>query len=103
MFFGSRFFNIISKNINMKMLKFTIVLALLSLISVSCYVSKPVSSAIPENNTSYQVDFLFEHEGCRVYRFYDRGNYVYFTNCWGDVNSVVNDSTTISTFGKANR
>ena len=87
----------------MKMLKFAVVLVLLTLLSVSCYVSKPVSSAIPENNLTYEVDFLFEHEGCRVYRFYDRGNYVYFTNCCGDVNSVVNDSTRISTFGKANR
>ncbi|TNF45427.1 MAG: DUF4884 domain-containing protein [Bacteroidetes bacterium] len=74
------------------------------LILQSCSsIKMPVSSHIPENNQNYVVDFLFEHDGCKVYRFYDRGNYVYFTNCCGEVNSVVNDSTIISTFGKANR
>jgi hypothetical protein len=86
----------------------TIILSAIILASVfilqSCRsIRMPVSSHIPENNRNYVVDFLFEHDGCKVYRFYDRGNYVYFTNCFGDVNSVVNDSTIISTFGKANR
>ncbi|MPM50481.1 hypothetical protein SDC9_97222 [bioreactor metagenome] len=53
----------------------------------------PVSTEIPANNQSYEVDYLFEHDGCKVYRFYDRGNYVYFTNCRGDVTSIKNDST----------
>jgi hypothetical protein len=87
MFFGFRFFKIILKYIKMKMLKFTVVLIVLTLFSFSCYVRKPVSRTIPENNPSYEVDFLFEHDGCKVYRFYDRGNYVYFTNCCGDVNT----------------
>ena len=86
----------------------TIILSAIILASVfilqSCStINTAVSSHIPENNQNYVVDFLFEHDGCRVYRFYDRGNNVYFTNCFGNVNSVVNDSTTISTFGKANR
>lgn len=85
----------------------TITLAAIILASVfnlqSCRSTRmPVSSHIPENNKNYEVDFLFEHDGCRVYRFYDWGNYVYFTNC-GDVKSVVNDSTIISSYGKANR
>lgn len=70
------------------------------LILQSCRLTRPVSSHIPENNQNYVVDFLFEHDGCRVYRFYDRGNYVYFTNCFGDINSVVNDSTVIRTITK---
>lgn len=53
----------------------------------------PVSSEQPVNNQTYQVDYLFEHDGCKVYRFYDRGNYVYFTNCQGDVTAIKNDST----------
>jgi len=40
------------------------------------------------------VDYLFEHDGCKVYRFYDRGNYVYFTNCRGEA-IVKTDSTEI--------
>ena len=38
------------------------------------------------------VSYLFEHDGCKVYRFYDKGNYVYFTTR-GDVTSITNDST----------
>lgn len=34
--------------------------------------------------TTYTVEYLFEHEDCKVYRFYDRGYYVYFTNCNGE-------------------
>ena len=31
----------------------------------------------------YQVERLFTHEGCAVYRFLDVGRYRYFTNCGG--------------------
>lgn len=50
----------------------------------SCYTQKPVSAEPPRNNTTYNVEYLFEYEGCRVYRFWDRGNYIYFTNCKGE-------------------
>jgi hypothetical protein len=60
---------------------------------LSCSRQIPVSRAIPENNKTYQVDFLFEHDGCKVYRFVDRGNNVYFTNCNGEVTSLKSDST----------
>ena len=32
------------------------------------------------NNADYKVDFLFEHDGCRMYRFKD-GRSIYFTKC----------------------
>ena len=41
---------------------------------------------------SYEVSYLFEHDGVKVYRFMDMGNYVYFTTK-GDVTSIKNDST----------
>lgn len=47
----------------------------------SCYIGQPLSERPSDNNRTYKVDYLFEHEGCKVYRFYDRGEYVYFTNC----------------------
>jgi hypothetical protein len=56
--------------------------------------SIPLKTQEPENNQTYKVDYLFEHEGCKVYRFYDRGNYVYFTNCNGEA-IVKTDSTEI--------
>jgi hypothetical protein len=60
---------------------------------LSCTRQIPVSKVSPENNKTYQVDFLFEHDGCKVYRFHDLGNVVYFTNCNGDVASIKSDST----------
>lgn len=34
----------------------------------------------------YEVEFLFEYNGVKVYRFEDRGAYYYFTNTNGMVN-----------------
>ena len=55
----------------------------------------PIAKSAPENNPSYKVEYLFEHDGCKVYRFMDMGNYIYFTNCEGDVTSIENDSVRI--------
>ena len=52
----------------------------------------PLQTKESENNKTYEVDYLCEHDGCKVYRFYDRGNYVYFTNCRGEA-IVKTDST----------
>lgn len=52
----------------------------------------PLQSKAPQNNDSYTISYLFEHDGVRVYRFYDMGNYVYFTTK-GEVTSINNDST----------
>lgn len=59
----------------------------------SCYTNKPLVRTQAQNNTTYEVDYLFEHDGCKVYRFQDDGRYVYYTNCTGDVTAVDNDST----------
>jgi hypothetical protein len=59
-------------------------LLLLLLMMASCSVQKPIASAPPQNNQTYKVDYLFEHDGCKVYRFLDREGYVYFTNCNGE-------------------
>lgn len=60
----------------------------------SCTFSRPLTNEPPQNNPTYTVQYLFEHDGCKVYRFYDRGNYVYFTNCRGE-SMAVTDSTII--------
>lgn len=54
---------------------------------------RPVSSVTPNDNQTYKVEYLFEHEGCKVYRFLDDGHFVYYTNCNSDVTSIENDST----------
>lgn len=52
----------------------------------------PIQNKAPQNNDSYTISYLFEHDGVKVYRFYDMGNYVYFTTK-GEVTSIKNDST----------
>lgn len=46
--------------------------------------SKPLQTGASDNNKTYTVQYLFEHEGCKVYRFRDGVDYVYFTNCNGE-------------------
>lgn len=75
----------------MKILK--LLLIPMALLLGSCYSGVPIQADKPHNNQTYEVDYLFEHDGCKVYRFFDRGNYVYFTNCSGTVTSIENDST----------
>jgi hypothetical protein len=59
----------------------------------SCTPQRPISKLNPSNNETYEVEYLFEHDGCKVYRFKDSGHYVYFTNCANGTTSVENDST----------
>ncbi|WP_455638894.1 DUF4884 domain-containing protein [Parabacteroides sp.] len=61
----------------------------------------PIAQSAPDNNPSYKVEYLFEHDGCKVYRFMDMGHYIYFTNCQGDVTSIENDS--VRTVNKVRR
>ena len=35
-----------------------------------------------EKKANYQLEFLFEKDGCKMYRFYD-GRYIYWTDCSG--------------------
>lgn len=59
-------------------------LLLLLLSFMSCTVQQPITSEPSHNNQDYKVDYLFEHDGCKVYRFRDGSYYVYFTNCNGE-------------------
>ncbi|MCF8360634.1 MAG: DUF4884 domain-containing protein [Prolixibacteraceae bacterium] len=64
----------------------------LFMLFAACSSRRPLFSDRPGNNKTYEVEYLFEYDGCKVYRFFDRGNYVYFTNCKGDVIGFANDS-----------
>ena len=75
----------------MKTITKLFILIFLLLGITSCFGPRPLAIK-PSNNTGYNVSFLFEYDGCKVYRFYDNGNDVYFTTR-GDVTSIKNDST----------
>lgn len=82
----------------MKTLFKSILILIVSCEFFSCMRQIPISKVTPENNKTYKVEFLFEHDGCKVYRFSDYGNFVYFTNCNGDITSIKSDSTNARTF-----
>jgi Domain of unknown function (DUF4884) len=78
---------------------------LLLLLAAACTVQHPISKEVADNNKDYTVEYLFEHEGCKVYRFKDHNSvgtyYVYFTNCNGDAiartdSTAVRNSTRLS-------
>lgn len=73
-------------------------ITLSSFIMISCYTQKPLTKGTSDNNETYKVEYLFEHDGCKVYRFHDRGSYIYFTNCTGNVTAISNDSIQESRF-----
>ena len=37
----------------------------------SCYTGIPLKQGKSENNRTYEVSYLFEHDGVKVYRFMD--------------------------------
>ena len=68
-------------------------LAFIAINLFSCTAGIPLTNTPSENNKTYRVQYLFQHDGCKVYRFYDEGHYVYFTNCNGQTTSIEKDST----------
>ena len=44
----------------------------------SCYAGIPLKSGKSENNQTYEVSYLFEHDGVKVYRFLDLGKLCVF-------------------------
>ncbi len=76
----------------MKFLAYFSLAAAMSAFFSGCYTSRPIMQTASDNNRTYKVDYLFEHDGCKVYRFNDMGTYVYFTNCKGNVTAVGSDS-----------
>ena len=77
-----------------KLVQLSVLLFALSAIASCMPLERSVSVKKPDNNPDYKVNYLFEHDGCKVYRFYDSwsGSYVYFTT-QGEVTSIKNDST----------
>lgn len=58
-------------------------LLLLVILLVACGRREGIEQ-VRTNNQVIEVELLFEHEGCKIYRFYD-GRYGYYTKC-GDLN-----------------
>lgn len=44
---------------------------------------------------NFEVEFLFEQDGCRMYRFFD-GQYIYWSDCSGKVSYETSNGKTVS-------
>lgn len=75
------------------MTKLFILLLFASAALISCDDKQPLSE---EKKGDFDLQFLFEKDGCKMYRFYD-GRWIYWADCRGKVNS---DYKTTSRAGK---
>lgn len=41
----------------------------------------------------FKIEFLFEKDGCKIYRFKDGSRYIYWSNCEGNMQSSYYQST----------
>ena len=57
-------------------------LLVLSITLLGSCTKDPVATS-STNNPDVQVSLLFEHDGVKVYRFYDDGSYIYYTDARG--------------------
>lgn len=74
---------------------FLVLTFLAGFISCTIPMKKPLYTEATKNNRDYEISYLFEHDGCKVYRFFDLGNAVYFTSCNGETNYMADSITTI--------
>lgn len=70
----------------------TVIVAILAI--AACTPRMPIYTKPSSNNKDYKISYLFEHDGCKVYRFIDGPNCVYFTSCQGET-SFQQDSVTV--------
>lgn len=57
------------------------ILAIAAFVLVGCQ-NDPLSVSRTDN-AQFDVQLLFEHDGCKVYRFHDGSHTVYYTTCKG--------------------
>jgi hypothetical protein len=57
-------------------------LVFICIVFISCH--REGQSTKVTNNKNFDVELLFETDGCRVYRFWDAGNPIYFINKEGN-------------------
>jgi Domain of unknown function (DUF4884) len=68
-----------------------------------CIYQRPVFTKTASNNKDYKVSFLFEHDGCKVYRFEDRGEFIYFTSCNGETMKTQTDTLGVKRMQSMNK
>lgn len=60
---------------------------LILLIICFCAISCKEDPKSTTQDGNFTIEFLFEKDGCKMYRFKDGSRYVYWANCEGKVSS----------------
>ncbi len=68
---------------------FRVLILLVFLFIVGC---EPNRSIEVVQKGDFKVEFLFEQDSCKVYRFLDGGRYIYWSNCSGRLSSDYTES-----------
>ena len=72
----------------MKMIKRIIIAILFSVVFIGC--TKPGHIVIPnDSKADFEIEYLFECDGVKMYRFYDNGRYRYFTTGNGRMTDAI--------------
>jgi hypothetical protein len=70
------------------------ILLLVSIISLVGCANEPMSVEVTGKDNKFEIEFLFEKDGVKMYRFYDASHYHYFTTR-GDVTSIQTNGETV--------
>lgn len=62
-----------------------VILVLLAALALAGCEKAPESS---QHQGEFKIDKLFTADGCTMYRFYDNGRAVYYSNCAGSVQTT---------------
>jgi len=60
---------------------------LLVLVLAGCCEDNASSRAVKTEDPDLRLTYLFEQDGCKIYRFYDRWDYHYFNTCGQTMNA----------------
>lgn len=63
-------------------------LAFCALVTIAFGCAKPAEVRTASSNSWFQVELLFEHDGVKVYRFYDQMQYHYYADARGKTVSL---------------
>lgn len=68
---------------------------LIGIVVALCGCAKTPVAVDKTTNSEINVELLFEHDGCKIYRFTDHGDPVYYTKCQGQDSSQASWNKTV--------
>jgi hypothetical protein len=85
----------------MKLYKIISTLVFCTIVLISC-MNKPHSVEHLGKDDAFKVEYLFEKDGIKMYRFFDGGRFHYFTSLNQTITTHKHDDEIINTIQKEN-